>query len=457
MNRATSLLWATTVALVLSAGPVYAGKKVVQFPNKIQHTRVISHDALNTVVESNNVPEQSLSNRDGSSVVKFKPKAVKKAPKAPIKERMKNVLKSKPTQVVLQVAIMGALTAVDWVMSDDNTKLQKKESTLDSTQVGGNASGFDPQYICGNMTAAQTLSKITVVTYNGATYAVAVFPATASAAWSGPSGYTASPNNCTQTAKGYAPNAQGYWPMSRARTISLADITTTKKDLSESDFDTFVNSFDSKSAADYEGIYNAFAAIDPEIGMFLPDYLTAPDGTFVQAMSSPLRQTQIARLNPDGSTSRLTRKEWSDFVLNYNNASPTIDYKVTNKTEVTNEAGQKVEEESVTEEDQGEESMPELSPVLEQANKPLENWATEIKTPPSSTTGGISYPVLFTYGGTCSVAPIVLPVIGSYSLDSICVAVNEWVKPILAVMFAAWSVLHIFGLWRETTLNVRPT
>jgi len=91
-----------------------------------------------------------------------------------------------------------------------------------------------------------------------------------------------------------------------------------------------------------------------------------------------------------------------------------------------------------------------LPDALANATDPLKDLATDIGNTPSSTKPGLKYPLLFTYGGTCSIQPIEIPYIGNYGLDSICTSINDYVKPILAVLFAAWTALYIFGVWRET-------
>lgn len=58
--------------------------------------------------------------------LKVKPKVV--VPKAKPYAKLKNLVKTNPAQIALSAATAAAVAGVGWVMSDDNTKVQKKES-----------------------------------------------------------------------------------------------------------------------------------------------------------------------------------------------------------------------------------------------------------------------------------------------------------------------------------------
>lgn len=121
---------------------------------------------------------------------------------------------------------------VGWVMSDDNTKLQKKQDTVDGIPVNGTGNSVDG---C-SYPAAQILNKIKVVQSNGVTYAIGVWPSGAKSGDGIPSGYSLQ-NNCTKTSLGYDWNhATGYWPTSATRVISVQDVVTLKRDLTDTDY-----------------------------------------------------------------------------------------------------------------------------------------------------------------------------------------------------------------------------
>lgn len=460
MNRATSILWATSVALVLSAGPVFAGKKVVTFPKKVFHAELQAQlDAQTVAVTNNTVPEQAISDRAGNNVVKFKPKAVAKVPKSTIARGVSRLAKLNPTRVIATTALsllIASIPGAEW----DGYKARKKISEgtpIPITQYG---------WVAGNFCEGQKFTSIQALT----DCAIAQRQETV-----GPYGYTVkldhvetiSPtymrvwlgqtdnNSGSYTAYNWAAATQQGTCQPPAYVAGDACLTggATYRDLTDDEFDVMGNAFFGLDDAKMKSAYQELIAINPELGMYMPDYLTAPDGSFVQHMASPLKTTAIARVNPDGSIERLTRKEWADFQLNYSNASPEIAYTVTNNSQVLNEAGEKVEEETQTEQD--EEAMPELSPALDSANDPLKDWKDNIEAGPTSLTAGIGYPLLFTYGGTCQPLTLTLAVYGTYTLTAICDGINTYVKPFLFVLFASWTVFHLFHIWRETTLSVR--
>ncbi|WP_371365310.1 virulence factor TspB C-terminal domain-related protein [Pseudomonas sp. QL9] len=167
----------------------------------------------------------------GSASVKtpvtIKPKVT--VPVGGLVGKLKSGLKTNAGQLMLSAAVSGAVAGVGWVMSDDNTKLQRKQENVDAKPVNGHFT-FAPSQICFNLPIAQTLNKINITVYEGVTYAVIVTQ------YGGiPSGYTQAPNNCTQTANGYYPTTNG-WQQSAAKAISIADIQTSKLDLTDSDW-----------------------------------------------------------------------------------------------------------------------------------------------------------------------------------------------------------------------------
>lgn len=176
----------------------------------------------------------------GSSATKtpvtVKPKVT--VPIGGVAGKVKGLLKTNAGQVAMSAAISAAIAGVGWVMSDDNTKVQKKVNALpDGTSIASTGNTFNPQSYCQLYPASQTLNKVTVTTYQGVTYAVVALngggPALVAA------GYTAKVNNCTSTNLGYVYNVggSGTWPSSGAKVISIGDIQTLKSDLADSDWD----------------------------------------------------------------------------------------------------------------------------------------------------------------------------------------------------------------------------
>lgn len=432
MNRAASFLWAASVALVLS-GPVFAENKVIDFKRPVPHTNVIDADSTNFKVSSTQtVDEQIIANRKGSNVAKFRPRGNAPLPRAAVKQRLKTALKTNAIQIAATVAIYGAVTAVGWVMSD-GAFIKRKDEAEGLTY-------FD-------ISVPDTFTCAFAQSVGPGIYRSLNYWHIVSKGYTFPSGYSFY-NNCDL----YSPP---IYVARRAASPGYDPRTTTETPLTEADLDSFVSSIDTMSASSATPYIQELCAIDPLLCILRPTSFTNPDGTLNQRIMSPVTSTSIARLNPDGSISRLTRNQWSDFFLNYSPTGPDVNYKVENKSELKDDAGNTVEEE--TEKEEGTEPEPVALPdALANATDPLKDWATDIGNTPSATKPGLKYPLLFTYGGTCSIPSIQIPYLGNYSLDSICSAINDYVKPILSVLFAAWTALYIFGVWRETTMNVRP-
>lgn len=459
MNRATGFLWATAVALVLSASPIYAAKKVVKFPKRVFHAELQAQiDAQTVGVSSTEVPEQTISDRAGGRVVKFKPKAVAKVPKSTIAKGVSRLAKLQPQRIIAATALsllIASIPGAEW----DGYKARKKVS--EGTPIPVSQYGW----VAANFCAGQKFATLQAL----ADCAVAQRQADL-----GPYGWTVKVDRIVtvtyqykQIYLGQTNSSGGYIATSFATATQQGTCAppayvagdacltggATYRDLTDEEFDVLGNAFFGLDAAKMKSAYKELISIDPELGMYMPDYLTAPDGSFVQHMASPLETTTIARVNPDGSVQRLTRKQWADFNVQYSNNAPEFNYTVNNNSQTLNEAGEKVEEETQTEQD--EEAAPELSGALDAANDPLKDWGDQVAKGPSSTTAGIGYPLLFTYGGTCQPLQLTLAVYGTYTLTAICDGINSYVKPFLWVLFASWTVFHLFHIWRETTLMVR--
>lgn len=465
MNRAASYLWATTVALVLFVGPAHATTNVIKFSKPVKHDVHSVQPDWARLENKTSVPDQSLSNKKGSNVVKIKPSAGKNVPKSTFKGALKNALKFNPARAMAAGAIAGAVGAVGWLI-DTGSQSPTKDQLV--KPVPGQPADFTIYHWLGTgsglsnfsvkaSSPTEALNKVANAYNTGPWVNATVISQTKinSKSYEGTvrRHYNNNPSNFQEwtvyaSAVGSCPVGYSVKPTGEC-TSDAANYST----LTDSDLDNFVNVLDSMSETQFRAIYDDLVSINPELGMYLPDYLTAPDGSFQQHMVSPLQTTTIGRVT-NGVVERLTLKEWSEYSINYSPTSPSFNYTVTNKSETYNEAGEKVSEETTTE--TSEEVAPELSQALDAANDPLNDWAAGLADPSSATAAGISYPLLFTYGGTCSLAPVSLPYFGTYGLDPICKAINDYVKPILGILFSAWTILHIFGVWRETTIHVRP-
>jgi hypothetical protein len=197
---------------------------------------------------------------------------------------LKNGLKLNPGQLVASGVLAGALAAVDWVMSPDNTQLQKGSSTIlgyPATSIG--LVDWWPQGICEYRTPDQTINKSTLINYQGTQYSVIVLQATSSP----PAGY-AGPANCTQTWNGYT-HIAGQWPRAYWAPFE-GSVPSTYEPLVDSDYDPFVSGFTDPSQA---------ADIAPHILDSVPGSFDYPDSeTFTGPSSIDLPGTTTTTTNP---------------------------------------------------------------------------------------------------------------------------------------------------------------
>lgn len=216
---------------------------------------------------------------------------------------LKNALKVNPARVIVSGAVSAAVAGVGWVMSPDNTRLQKQQQQVDGQPVSGSGS-FDPVQICQTLPASQTMGKITTVTFNGVLYAVYVGPHQTY-----PSGYAVT-NYCTNRSLGYAPDSLGgYWPQSAQRVITVNDVETLSTDLSDAELQAFVDSLSDPNLA---------ADAAPHVLDAVPGSYDYPDGTDFTGPASiqgdPITTTTEG---PDGTTVTTSTPSYSfDYSTN---------------------------------------------------------------------------------------------------------------------------------------------
>ncbi|WP_236658324.1 virulence factor TspB C-terminal domain-related protein [Pseudomonas knackmussii] len=186
--------------------------------------------------------------------------------------KLGGLLRSNAGQLAMSAAISAALAGVGWVMSDDNTKAQKKSDTVDGVPVSGQATcTLDNR--CTDACAypaAEVLGKIKVVTTSdGSVYAIGAFSSGTSPGDGVPSGYT-HVNNCTNRTLGFDYNhATGYWPVSGSRTISIGEIESLKTDLTDDDLAALNPWLNAQSAEWLKGLLSdmcggAYGTLNPQ-------------------------------------------------------------------------------------------------------------------------------------------------------------------------------------------------
>lgn len=168
-----------------------------------------------------------------SAATKIKVKPVAVVPKSRVATGFKNLVKLNPGQLLLGAATSAALAGVGWVMSDDQTKIQRKTDTVDGMPVSGTGTLNDAN-AC-NYPPAEVLDKIKVVTTGGVTYAIGAFTSLTAPSSGVPSGYKFV-GHCV--GGGFNFSQAGYWPTAAYRVITINEIVALKTDLTESDFST---------------------------------------------------------------------------------------------------------------------------------------------------------------------------------------------------------------------------
>lgn len=255
-------------------------------------------------------PAAALPNEKIPGTVKIPVKPEVKVTKPKLITALKNGLKANPGAIAMQVATGAAVAAVGWVMSDDQTKLQKKTDTVGGLPVSGTGV-FDPGSICSYYTASKTMGKITVVTFNGVTYAVYVGPFKTY-----PTGYTFN-NNCTQTSNGYFPDSSGSWPQSASKVISVDQILSLQTDLTESDFSKIDPWANAQSAAWFTDMIKEVC-----LGSLKPQacFNEMKEGSKLSGPASiagPSVTKTGTYTRPDGSTGTTSSVTTTNYTFNY--------------------------------------------------------------------------------------------------------------------------------------------
>lgn len=233
---------------------------------------------------------------------------------------LKNALKVNPARVIVSGAVSAAVAGVGWVMSPDNTKLQKQSQTVDGLPTSPSDTGFDPVAICHYKPASATMGKITPVTYRGVLYAVYV-----GKFGTYPSGYTLT-NNCTQRENGYRFDpATGHWPQSAHRVITISDVETLSTDLSDAELQAFVDSLSDPNLA---------ADAAPHVLDAVPGSYDYPDGTdFTGPASIQGEPITTTTQGPDGTTVTTSTPSYS---FDYSSNPLSITTTTNNTTTVYN-------------------------------------------------------------------------------------------------------------------------
>jgi hypothetical protein len=157
-------------------------------------------------------------------------------------------------------------------------------------------------------------------------------------------------------------------------------------------------------------------------------------------------------VGPGGTTTKETK---TTFGITY--GSDYFIYAPTTTTTTVNPDG--------TTEVETEEPAPEEEPAEEELDSTIGDPYAPVVDKYNDIAGGvgdlegnmsfINYGPWYSFGGACSPITLNLPVMGFYTIDH-CPYVIDWIRPTLGFLFAVWTWLHCFSLWRETVQNARP-
>lgn len=303
-----------------------------------------------------------LGSGSAKTPVTVKPKVT--VPVGGLTSKLKAGLKTNAGQLALGAAVSGAVAAVGWVMSDDNTKIQKKDAVLsDGTPLASTGNTGDPQQVCNTYPASQVLGKIITTTYQNVTYAVATFPRTSSNVWTGPSGYTLAVQNCTKSSLGYT--GSPYFPSSYAKVISIGDIGFKKTDLAESDWAVLDPWIASQSATWLKGLLSevcggTYGGVNPQACY---DGLQKQSAAIISGpatVQGPQTTSTGTYTRADGTTG--TTSSTTNTTYNITYGDQFFDY-TTNTTTTNTKDGQVTDTNTTTDAGTPQETLPKRSPT----------------------------------------------------------------------------------------------
>lgn len=158
------------------------------------------------------------------------------------------------------------------------------------------------------------------------------------------------------------------------------------------------------------------------------------------------------KVTPSGTTTTETK---TDYKITYgDNFFIWAPSKTT--TTINPDGTTEVETEEETAEEEPTEEEPNIA--IEDAYAPVVEKYNDIAGGVGDLEGNMSfinYGPWYSFGGNCTPITLNLPVMGVYTIDH-CPYVINWIRPTLGFLFAVWTWLHCFSLWRETVQNARP-
>lgn len=441
MNRAASILWATSVALVLSATPVFAGIKV---PVKMPSSKAVANGAGTATKTGDrlHVPGDGKTEyleRTGTGTagtpIKVLPTIDYSIPRTI--DHAKGLLKSNLGQLVLTGVIMGAVSAVDWVMEEGvkpgggtERKLVKKQAGT----VNGIGLPFKGEVSGGfGCTSARSLGP-GVYVGSGWVYVVSAGVP-----------YTNSPFTYVGDCNGiYLSQAFDFQVPIVVSPDSTVEVTPEEIDQKFGEYASMQDSEWLKGLLQEacNGSQSPDACFD---SLADQSYLTGPS-----IVAGPSTSTLVS--SPQGVKQVVSQTNYKivygDNYFTYSPSKVTTIYNPdgTTETQTEEETEDSPDEETVT--------APELGDPYKPVVDKYDSIAQEVKDS-SPALPKIGYQAWYSFGGTCTPLNLNLPIIGAYTIDY-CPYIYDWVRPIIAFFMALWTWHRAREMWEEALRVGRP-
>lgn len=430
MRKATLVL-ATSVAFLLFAVPnSYAGiKKKVQLPTaqSVANGSGVPVKSGNTLSIPGELQQEYIpaDNFSRSTPIKVLPTIDYSIPRTI--NQVKGLLRANAASIAVGGVISGLVVGLDWVMGEGG-QIQKPDgpptvlgfASNTSSSFTGSCNGIDsysPGFHSSGPGNYQYVISDPAYTANGFAYV----------------------NNC---GPGYRVSQRPYTPVVETP-ASLEPVTPEDLDL----VDAYVNAQNSdwlrdllrESCDGSSSPQRCYEDLKDNVSLSGPSTVNGPSSFVVTS-------------GPNGTTTKETK---TTFQITY--GSDYFVYAPTTTTTTVNPDG--------TTEVETEEPAPEEEPTEEELDSTIGDPYAPVVDKYNDIAGGvgdlegnmsfINYGPWYSFGGACSPITLNLPVMGTYTIDH-CPYVIDWIRPTLGFLFAVWTWLHCFSLWRETVQNARP-
>ncbi|CAN7582023.1 hypothetical protein LJR071_004161 [Pseudomonas sp. LjRoot71] len=444
MRKATLVL-ATSVAFLLFGVPnSYAGtKKKVQMPTAQSVANgsgvpVKSGNSLSIpgALQGEFIPGDNPSR---TTPIKVLPTIDFSVPRTI--NAVKGILKNNAASIAVGGVIAGMIAGLDWVMSPDNTQIQVREQTPGSYTPTGSQYAWALSNPNGTPAAGFSSPTAACAVLNS------IDPSKPHVPISTSDPLTFNCSNSTWWTTRYGSSC----PSGLTYNSTLGTCTGTQLvPLRDSDL-SLVDAYATAQSSQWlKDLLRESCS-----GSLAPDrcYEDLKDNVSLTGPSTVSGPTSISTTTgPNGTTTKETK---TNYQITY--GSDYFIYAPTTTTTTVNPDGTtEVETEEETTEEEAQED--EIDSTIGDPYAPVITKYNDIASGVSDLEGNMSfinYGPWYSFGGSCSPITLNLPVMGTYTIDH-CPYVIDWIRPTLGFLFAVWTWLHCFALWRETLQNARP-